>query len=446
MAESFNEHEVRIREANADFIISEDVVAQKLLKEIYSSLKHKPVEDLSIAEHCWLRGIEDLYQNKKTTISNKVDWFLQIGHELLKEEKELNQEEQAMISSFRRVLDISAKNNALTTFFTELENSVESLFRLDFSQETKIPAVLESGENDLLNYIVMTVEMIRERLGQSVVSGKVVRSIMGRISDIGVLVTDEQGRIRFANDKMSELVSNSAEDLIGASIKDYVSTENTLINSAPEVRVEDLEVQQIKVPALHGEIDEWVYTFSEKVDPGLNLERVSDVRSVIEQLSECDKNDQVKMNVLLEVLKSKFARIEEVALPANGLLKSGSNLRLLIDNCLAKVDLEKEGIDIILDAKESIMYFGDDEALKVIVEQMLDCACQNLAASSRNSKLEIVVSSFQHYLLLAFMDNGAIASNYTLIAEMREGVEKIQGTLELNSGRMGNNLSIILPV
>jgi len=444
MAESFNEYELQA--ANTDFIISEDLVAEKLLKEIYSNLKHKPAEDLSIAEHCWIRSIEDLYQNKKSTISNKVDWFLQIGHELLKEEKELNKDEQAMISSFRRVLDVSAKNNSLSTFFTELENSVESLFRLDFSQETKIPAVLESGENDLLNYIVMTVEMIRERLGQSVVSGKVVRNIMGRVSDIGFLVTDEQGRIRFANDKMSELVTSSEEDLIGASIKDYVSTENTLLNGAPKVRVEDLEVQQIKVPALNGEIDEWVYTFSEKVDQSLKLERMSEVRSVIEQLSECDKNDEVKMNVLLEVLKSKFARIEEVTIPANGMLNSGSNLRLLIDDCLSKVDLEKEGIDIILDAKDSILYFGNDEELKAIVEQMLDCACQNLAESSRSSKLEIVVSSFQHYLLLAFMDNGAIASNYTLIHKMREHVEKIQGTLELNSGRMGNNLSIILPV
>ncbi|MDG1333258.1 MAG: PAS domain-containing protein [Crocinitomicaceae bacterium] len=444
MAESFKELEVN--EANADFIISEDLVAEKLLKEIYSNLKHKPTEDLSIAEHCWIRSIEDLYQNKKSTISNKVDWFLQIGHDLLKEEKELNKEEKAMISSFRRVLDVSAKNNSLTNFFTELENSVESLFRLDFSQETKIPAVLESGENDLLNYIVMTVEMIRERLGQSVVSGKVVRNIMGRISDVGILVTDEHGRIRFANDKMSDLVTSSAEDLIGASIKDFVTPENILINGAPKVRVEDLEVQQIKVPALNGEIDEWVYTFSEKVDHSAKIERMSEVRSVIEELSDCDKNDEVKMNVLLEVLKSKFAKIEEVTIPANGLLKSGSNLRTLIDDCLVNVDLKHEGIDIILDAKDSILYFGNDEELRTIVEQMLDCACQNLKASPRDSKLEIVVSSFQYYLLLAFMDNGAIASNYTLINEMRQGVEKIQGTLELNSGRMGNNLSIILPV
>ena len=74
MAESFKELEVN--EANADFIISEDLVAEKLLKEIYSNLKHKPTEDLSIAEHCWIRSIEDLYKNKRSTIFNKVDWFL----------------------------------------------------------------------------------------------------------------------------------------------------------------------------------------------------------------------------------------------------------------------------------------------------------------------------------------------------------------------------------
>ncbi|MFK7786619.1 MAG: PAS domain-containing protein [Crocinitomicaceae bacterium] len=444
MAESFEQDEIKV--ANADFIISEDLIAQKLLKEIYSDLKSKSAQDLSIAQHCWIRSIENLYQDKKSTISNKVDWFLQIGHDLLKEEKELNKDEKAMISSFRRVLDVSAKNNSLSTFFMELENSVEALFRLDFSQETKIPAVLESGENDLLNYIVMTVEMIRERLGQSVVSGKVVRSIMGRISDIGVLVTDEQGNIRFANDKMGELVASAADELVGTSIKNYLTPENTLVMSVSNGQAKDLDIQQIKVPATNGEIDEWVYTFSEKEDTNLNMERISEVKAVIDQLAKCDKKDEVKMNVLLEVLKSKFARIEEVAIPANALNASGSNVKFLLDDCLSKVNFEEQGIDLIVDVKDDILYFGNQEDLKVIIDKMFSCACQNLVESTRNSKLEVVVSSFQHYLLFAFMDNGAIVSNYSLINDLRANVEKIQGTLELNSGRMGNNLSIILPI
>lgn len=438
--------EKEIAAVNADFIISEDLVAEKLLKEIYSNLKHKSAEELSIAEHCWLSSIEGLYQDKKSAITNKVDWYLRIGHELIKEEKELNREEQAMMNSFKRVLDVSEKNNSLTTFFAELENSVEALFRLDYSQKTVIPALLERDENDLLNYIVMTIDMIRERLGQSVVSGKVVRNVMGRISDIGVLVTDEQGRIRFSNDRMTELLLKSSEELVGESIKDYLSDENTLLNPSPDVNIDDLEIQQIKVPSVNGEIDEWVYTFSRKVDQSLKVERMAEIRSIIEDLSTCDRSDSDRMDVLLEVLKTKFSRIQEVAIPATGLMKSGSNLKALIDDCLSTLDHEKEEIDVILDAKENVVYFGDDKELKTIVEQMISCARQNLSMSPRVSKLEIVVSSFQHYLLIAFMDNGEIASNYTLLNEMRERVEKIQGTLELNSGRMGNNLSIILPV
>lgn len=438
--------EKEIVAVNADFIISEDLVAEKLLKEIYTNLKHKSAEELSIAEHCWLSSIEGLYQDKKSAITNKVGWYLRIGHELIKEEKELNSEEQAMMNSFKRVLVVSEKNNSLSTFFAELENSVEALFRLDYSQKTVIPALLERDENDLLNYIVMTIDMIRERLGQSVVSGKVVRNVMGRISDIGVLVTDEQGTIRFSNDRMTELLLKSSEELIGESIKDYLSDENTLLNPSPNAKIDDLEIQQIKVPSVNGEIDEWVYTFSKKLDQSLKVERMAEVRSIIEDLSTCDRSDSERMDVLLEVLRTKFSRIQEVSIPATGLMKSGSNLKALIDDCLTSVDCEKEEIDVILDAKENIVYFGDDKELKTIVEQMISCARQNLSMSPRVSKLEIVVSSFQHYLLIAFMDNGEIASNYTLLNEMRERVEKIQGTLELNSGRMGNNLSIILPV
>lgn len=444
MAESFEEEQLHA--VDTEFIISEDLVAQKLLKEIYSNLKHKPSSDLSIAEHCWLSSIEGLYRDKKASISNKVDWFLQIGHGLIKEEKELNNEEQEMLTAFRRVLDVSSKNNSLSTFFAELENSVEALLRLDYSKKTNIPAVLDSDENDLLNYIVMTVDMIRERLGQSVVSGKVVRNVMGRISDIGVLVTDEQGRIRFANDKMDELVEMSGEELIGASIKDFVTKENTLMNASNDVKVDDIEIQQIKVPSVNGEIDEWVYTFSKKVNHDLNIDQMAEIRTIFDDLSACDTSDPDEMKKLLEVLKTKFSRVEQVSIPEMGLLKSSSNIRSLIKDSLDRVNKVPNEIDITIDARDNIHYFGDDKELKVIVDQMFTCASENLAGSPRVSKLEIVVSSFQHYLLIAFMDNGAIASNFTLINEMRENVEKIQGTLELNSGRMGNNLSIIIPI
>ena len=42
MVESFEEDVLVM--ANADFIISEDIVAEKLLKEIYSNLKSKPTD------------------------------------------------------------------------------------------------------------------------------------------------------------------------------------------------------------------------------------------------------------------------------------------------------------------------------------------------------------------------------------------------------------------
>lgn len=444
MAESFEDKEITA--VNTEFIVGECLIAEKLLKEIYSNLKNKPEDELSTTEHCWLTSIEDLYQNRKPTISNKVNWLLQIGRDIINEEKELNKDEKAMVSSFRRVLDVSSKNNSLSTFLTELKNSVEALFRLDYSQKASTPPLFENDKNDLLNYIIMTVDMIRQRLGQSVVSGKVVKIIMGRVTDVGVLVTDEQGVIRFSNDKINELLSLSSDELVGGSIRDVLTKENTLINTPTRFSLTDLEIKQIKVPSVNGEIDEWVYTFSTKVDESLKLERMNEIRTVIEDLTTCDKSDTVRVQVLLEVLRSKFSRIEEVSIPATGLLKAGYNLRLLIDDCLSKVDTEQEGIEIILDAQDNIVYFGNDNELKTIVDQMLSSACQNLSGSPRISKLEIVVSSFQHYLLLAFMDNGVIAANSSLIDEMRENVEKIQGRLELNSGRMGNNLCIILPI
>lgn len=431
---------------DSNFILSEDPVAQKLLQEIYSNLKQKSAHDLSIAEHCWLRSIEDLYTDKKKAISNKVDWYVKVGHDLIKEEQKLNHEEKALLNSFRRVLDVSAKNNTLSTFFSELENSVEALFRLDYSQKSEIPELLESEENDLLNYIVMTVDMIRERLGHSVVSGKVVRNVMGRISDVGVLVTDEKGDIRFANDKIAELLDRPYDELIGDSINNYLSSENAILGMHLSEKHEDLEIQQIKVPSVDGEIDEWVYTFSKKADHNLKVERMAEIREVIDELTVCDTSDRQRLAVLLEVLKTKFSKIEELAIPASGLMKSGSNLRELIDECMAQFDYEKDQIEVLLDARDSIIYYGDDKQLKTIIGQMLDCARENLFGSPRLSKMEIVVSSFQHYLLIACLDNGAIVTNNALVDTMREAVETIQGTLELNSGRLGNNLSIILPV
>ena len=433
-----------VTEPNTDFIISEDIGAQKLLKEIYSNLKLKDPSDLSISEHCWMQSIENLYSDKKSSIANKVEWYVQIGRELIEEEKSLNSDEKAMLSSFRRVLDVSAKNNSLTTFFAELENAVEALFRLDFSQSLEIPSSMSSDENDLLSYIVMMVEMIRERLGQSVVSGKVMRTVMGTVSSAGVVVTDEQGRIRFANDKMEDLVALSAEALIGNSISTILDNKDQLIGHEENSDSDTIEIQQIKVPSVNGQIDEWAYFFTKKQDKIVKLDRMEELRKLIEELHGCDRNDTVQMNVLLEMLRAKFERVDQENIFDFG-LQAGTNLRMLLEECL--MDLrQQDDIEIIVDSNDKITFFGENEQLKTLLNQMLSCANENMAKSPQLSRMEVVVSSFQHYLLIAVMDNGAIASNYSLLQTMREGVAKMEGTLELNSGRMGNNLTIILPV
>jgi len=443
MAKPFNEQE--LQSVDTDFIISKDVVAEKLLKEIYSNLKHKPFEDLSIAEHCWISSIENLYQNEKRVPSTKLSFLLQAGKELIENRKEISQNEKAIVRSFMHLLQVSVENDSLTKFFDEFEKSVESLFRLNFSHETNIPLALEINRNDLLHYIVMTVEMVRERLSQTVVSNKVVRSILSRISDMGFLVTDELGIVRFANDKMGLLVGKLADELIGESIKNYVSPDQTLLNTVSDVKPEEFEIHQVKVPSTNGEIDEWIYTFSPKLNEHEKNRKLSDVKSVIYQLAECDKNDHGKMDELLETLQSKFAQIEGVDSYSNGFSKSGVSIKTLIDNCLSEADLAKCGVDLTVDA-DDILYFGEEEKLRHIFEQMLSCACENLTQTSVNAKMRIVVSRFDRCLDLTCSDNGPITSKYSLIKTLRKEVEAIHGTFELKSGITGNTLNLRIPI
>ena len=430
-------------EPNTDFIVSEDIAAQKLLKEIYSNLKVKDPSDLSISEHCWMQSIENLYSDKKSSISNKVDWYVQIGRDLIEEEKSLNSEEKAMLSSFRRVLDVSAKNNSLTTFFAELEDAVEALFRLDFSRGIQIPDSMANDDNDLLSYIVMMIEMIRERLGQSVVSGKVMRSVLGTVSNMGVLVTDEQGRIRFANDKMEEIVAMNPETLIGNSISAILDKNSQLLEGFKSDDSDEIEIQQFKVPSVDGQLDEWTYMFTKKEDKIVKIDRMEELRTLINELHACDRNDTVQMNVLLEVLRAKFDRVDQETIYDFG-LQPGTNLRMLLEECLMDVR-QKDDIEILVDSNDKIAFFGESDQLKTLMKQVLSSADENLTKSPKQSKMEVVVSSFQHYLLISVMDNGAPMSNYTLLQKMRDDVSKMEGTLELNSGRMGNNLTIILP-
>lgn len=430
-------------EPNTDFIVSEDIAAQKLLKEIYSNLKVKDPSDLSITEHCWMQSIEDLYSDKKSSIANKVDWYVQIGRDLIEEEKSLNSEEKAMLSSFRRVLDVSAKNNSLTTFFAELEDAVEALFRLDFSHSLQIPASMATDENDLLSYIVMMVEMIRERLGQSVVSGKVMRSVLGAVSSVGVVVTDEQGRIRFANDKMEEMIDLHPEVLIGSSISTILDKNSQLLESFQGDDAHSIEIQHFKVPSVDGQLDEWTYLFTKKEDKIVKIDRMEELRTLIEELRNCDRNDAVQMNVLLEVLHSKFERVDQGSIYDFG-IQPGTNLRMLLEECLMEIR-QKEDVEILVDSNDKVVFFGEKDQLKALMKQVLFSSDENMMKSPKQSKMEVVVSSFQHYLLISVMDNGAPMSNYSLLQEMRDGVAKMEGTLELNSGRMGNNLTIILP-
>ena len=149
------------------------------------------------------------------------------------------------------------------------------------------------------------------------------------------------------------------------------------------------------------------------------------------------------MNVLLEVLRAKFDRVDQETIYDFG-LQPGTNLRMLLEECLMDVR-QKDDIEILVDSNDKIAFFGESDQLKTLMKQVLSSADENLTKSPKQSKMEVVVSSFQHYLLISVMDNGAPMSNYTLLQQMRDDVSKMEGTLELNSGRMGNNLTIILP-
>ena len=217
------------------------------------------------------KGIEKGYEKQMNLLMEQVYGILE------HQDKSWSPNDEELYSLLERVIFLKARENTFRDFFDNMESVIEAASQLDFSKRAPISEVSIDKRN-LFNYAVMCLNILVEKMGNSVVSMKAVNTMLALQPGTMVIVTDSKGVIRFMNDtgekllglKRNEFLSKSISLLLHGYQELYKEIGNTAITNravyliSPDKKGNRIPVY-LTVPAPytdHTEIEEVVYLLS----------------------------------------------------------------------------------------------------------------------------------------------------------------------------------------
>jgi hypothetical protein len=216
-------------------------------------------------------------QKAKKNQEREMNLLLEQAYGILKnQDSSWSFKDEELYSLLERVIFLKARENTFREFFDKMEEVIESISRLDFSKRAPLSEISLDKRN-ILNYAVMCLNIIAEKMESSVVSAKVVNAFCSEMPATIVIVTDKNGTIRFINNlgeglfgKRSLHVGKSINTLFPDCDKVLRQHKSKDISNHPVTLLSDhalsgVEHFYLKVPAIYDdltEIEEIVYLFS----------------------------------------------------------------------------------------------------------------------------------------------------------------------------------------
>ncbi|MEO9870329.1 MAG: PAS domain-containing protein [Ekhidna sp.] len=363
---------------NKNQITSSDLDAQLILGEVYTVLKKKDESNqLLDSERSILTSIENKYLGgAKNTQDLSTDADNVLG-------------------------ELKEKTHA--KFFQEFEKSLTAILRLDFSVKSPV----DDSKEELLSYFSLAFNMIAEKLEASVISRKTVNAFFTDCSNAMVIVTNNQGGIRFMNDAAEHAFMLDFRDVIGHSIKDLIEEYDESVHSLQESEMP----ASVKVTLSQAHLREQSYYLSlpaadshqSEIDELVHVLRKTSVTPAPESFDlALDSSDQVvPLNLIIgsvESLRESLANTEvdmeylDVIYDTAWFLKE--KLQGRIDALLQGLPIETEPIDFELVLQETVLKLSNDlKEHKVNIDFNVPAGLNFLSSKSIiSSLLECIIS------------------------------------------------------
>ncbi len=304
-----------------EIILCKDPIASSLLKHFYSTLKERESLDALLPHEIDFKNkIEEAYLNHEQFNQLQVEGLLGEVYSILDNKERWNETNNKFYSALEKIVFTQKDNKLLTEHFDKIEEVISSVMNLDYSNKAPITNVTEDQRN-ILNYVSIALNMLIEKFQSSVVSNKVINALIATMPDTGFFVTDKEGKIRFSNRILENILSIENELVLDENIADFVleydevKKDFILDNCINNKSVTLVNEQGKRVPMFltipkmatsRDEIDEMLFIFTK--DETSNEERVFDITM--------DSHDRIApvnqiigaANYLKETLEDKDAR------------------------------------------------------------------------------------------------------------------------------------------
>ncbi len=215
-------------------IRSKDKFAQALLRKIYAMVKEDKLDSAI------LELIESAYSDVSKAEEMVIDELLSEARRILNS-SEKQERHAELLAALEEITFLAARDKIFRPHFNGIEEAVASALQLDFGKRAPLSEIGESRQN-IINYTSVVLNTVLEKLEGSVVSVKVVEALLVALGaeDMGILVTDENLQIRYANTQASEFIG--IQNLTSCDLKQLVVHPELL--TAPSVGFIGIEFKE----------------------------------------------------------------------------------------------------------------------------------------------------------------------------------------------------------
>lgn len=228
---------------NAFTTFENQSIATDLVKEMYTALKKQKTK-LSQEQQNWVNKVEGMYGKSKIAESDFICSILENTYRHLNHTSKWNEIDDRAYEMLEKIVFLKSKGGAFKEFVDNAEKAIRSTLSLDFSNKASL-CDEKLDERNILNYITFALNMVIEKIETSMVSMKVVNTMLLAPPQSAFIITDKQGRIRFISNLGESLLGIQHNENLNASIYTLFKNEDAVIKDCIEnsANLEDIKVQ-----------------------------------------------------------------------------------------------------------------------------------------------------------------------------------------------------------
>jgi hypothetical protein len=217
--------------------------ATDLVKEMYTALKKQKTK-LTQDQQVWMNKVENMYEKNRITESDFICSILENTYHYLNQTGKWNEIDDRAYEMLEKIVFLKSKGGAFKDFVDNVEKAIRSTLSLDFSNKASL-CDEKFDDRNILNYITFALNMVIEKIETSMVSIKVINTMLTAPPKSAFIVTDTKGCIRFINTVGESLLGIQHNEFLYKSVYSLFNMDTDLIRHAVEQssNLQDVTVQ-----------------------------------------------------------------------------------------------------------------------------------------------------------------------------------------------------------